>query len=847
MKRIFLISILLMTVASSSFAAPRTKAQAKAIAEKMAEKIGSIVYDDAVAVKRAPVRKVGAEETAAYYIFDYGNNEGFIIVSGDDRMPEIVGYSDQGAFSEEDMPEPLKEFLEAYTRTVTAVAEGDAIATENASQASAATSVTPVAPLLGTISWNQDAPYNLMCPLISGKSPVTGCAATAISMIMRYHKYPVNQVALEGYTTETNYISIPSIAASTATEDQFDWDNMLPVYTSAATEQQQNAVAKLMYHVGVALKMDYGVKESSAYNRNMLPAFKTFGYDESLLQSVERKNYTYTEWKNIILRELNAKRPISYNGQSSGGGHAFVCDGIDSDGFVHINWGWGGSSNGYFDVAVLNPNDNSGIGASTTTDGYYGSNMMVIGITPANTAGESKVPAGTYSSDWTKLSMSIVANDDNKLYYNTSYTYKNKLIVTVTNSGDKDFYNWSELRFATTETMPSTSKKEFPNLYMSLQPGETKTYVMDITVSKSGESYPENMSYWFMMNNGSTVVMDKTTFPVLEIGNPNLTITSITANTSGTHEVTYAGYNVMAPSVKDSYITYTVTVNNTGSTYRGNDIYFGFYNPATENFTGSAKSVEFPNGTSTYSITDKSLVYGQMAGLVLWTPFISGILNESETQKLYVASGGGYLSLKNRLMCYAEGPTYQVTIRDANYSANDNCYYSTLYLDYAVKIPEGVKAYTAEIKSGTEIVITPIDEDVIPAYTGVVLEMSSTGTYDFHATSTDAAIGSDLQGILTSTPTSSVSGSVYVLNIKEGSPLFSRYTGANLGANKAYLVFPSSEAKYTLRMADDDVTAIKSATATQQGDSRYYNLQGVPVSNPSKGIYIKNGKKIIIK
>lgn len=160
---------------------------------------------------------------------------------------------------------------------------------------------------------------------------------------------------------------------------------MLPQYASYEplnyTDAQAAAVAKLLYHCGVACEMDYGPSSGA----NVTPAILStyFGYDSDLMQDLNRDVFTLAEWSQIMDKELTAKRPILYSGQSSDGGHEFVCDGTDGNGLYHINWGWGGYQDGYFDVTILNP-DKGGAGSGSAPDGYNQYCSMIIGITPDN-------------------------------------------------------------------------------------------------------------------------------------------------------------------------------------------------------------------------------------------------------------------------------------------------------------------------------------------------------------------------------------------------------------------------------------------------------------------------------
>lgn len=374
-------------------AGPRSFLQAKAIAEKQAALLGVTI--DQKAITKARKQDSKGEITLSqesYYVFPNANSKGFTIVSGDDRLPEIVGYSSQGSYDENNLPEGFISFMKAYQNLYNKVNLGDAEALKklaeikawrNKKNASAETS-SAVAPLLGNIEWDQTSPYNNMCPKYdSVHVAATGCVATAMAQVMAYYKYPKQLKAdIPGYVNRWNGIpmEIPTI---TREEGIYDWDNMLPKYNKEAnaTQQQKDAVAKLMYHCGAAVQMNYGPESAAAVSATKLA--KYFGYDADLMMDLNRATFTLDKWMQIIDTELAAGRPVLYSGQASDGGHQFICDGKDGEGLYHINWGWSGSQNGYFDLSLLNP-EKGGTGSGNSTEGYNRLCSMTIGIAPDN-------------------------------------------------------------------------------------------------------------------------------------------------------------------------------------------------------------------------------------------------------------------------------------------------------------------------------------------------------------------------------------------------------------------------------------------------------------------------------
>ena len=388
-KRTALLVVGLTLFQVLAWAGPRSFQQAQAIAERQAALQGIIMDQQQVSKARKQYLLNGSsssETATSYYVFDNGADKGFTIVSGDDELPEIVGYSAHGNSENLMKTEGCAAFLKAYQKFVAAFTQGDAkarkiLAEQRALKADGRYQQPKIDPLLGDIAWNQDPPYNNMCPKYEGsKLSATGCVATAMAQVMMYYKHPNElQATIPAYTTATNKLKVNAISKG----EKYDWDNMLPTYTEGEyNPPQADAVAKLMFHCGAAVQMDYGDSSGALLRPEDMSTY--FGYDADLLQEVYRSVYTLAEWKKILDRELEAKRPIIYGGvRSYERGHQFVCDGSDGEGLYHINWGWSGDSDGYFDITLLDP-DVSGTGAGTSADGYNRDCSVIIGIAPDN-------------------------------------------------------------------------------------------------------------------------------------------------------------------------------------------------------------------------------------------------------------------------------------------------------------------------------------------------------------------------------------------------------------------------------------------------------------------------------
>lgn len=304
------------------------------------------------------------------------DNDGFVIVSADERAHTILGYSLNGTFSYNSLPTPLQVLLNNYETQLKQL-PSIKVTTDSTHKYAPVTRATyqGVAPLLGSIEWNQDAPFNLQCPtdpVYSSTTPA-GCVAIAAAQIMKFHRHPEKGSGKRSYTTTTNRIGISVSYEGTI----YDWDNMLNSYNYGYNDTQANAVAELCYHIGSACRTDYCYEGSGATAKDIANALKqNFGYDDDL-EYIDRTYFTEPVWEQMLRDELDAGRPILHFGEGPTGGHAFVCDGYDSEGLFHYNWGWGGTSDGYFRSAALEPTV-LGIGSGAGCYNYLQSALTQI-------------------------------------------------------------------------------------------------------------------------------------------------------------------------------------------------------------------------------------------------------------------------------------------------------------------------------------------------------------------------------------------------------------------------------------------------------------------------------------
>ena len=319
-----------------------------------------------------------SESAPAFYVFNNENGKGFVIVSGDDcTTTPILAYSYDQNFSAENMPENVSNWMNGIRSEINNARENGAKSRTAAMYEH--NDRTPIV-LLQTALWDQRKPYNSKLPV----GYVTGCPATAISIIMRYHKWPEKGV---GVIPESN-----DKIGSVELGHTYDWDNMPLTYNDMPTDYQKEQVGVLMRDVGAMVRTQYGGGSAGANPEETLPQLMPIymRYNANTIKSYFKRDFSDSEWHAMLQKELDEKRPILYGGYSSGGGHQFVLDGYAADNFYHVNWGWSGVSNGYYLLTDMCPPE-QGAGGSHSTDGFTQKQDAIIGIQP-----DPENPGGGY-------------------------------------------------------------------------------------------------------------------------------------------------------------------------------------------------------------------------------------------------------------------------------------------------------------------------------------------------------------------------------------------------------------------------------------------------------------------
>lgn len=358
-------TILLALLPCLTFASERSLEQAASVARQfIAEQ--SVVHR---APSQAKVKCVYTQpmpnlEREAFYVFNTGD-KGFVIVSAETNAPDVIGYSDENSFCTKNMPAHVQGWFDYYAQQLEWLAEHP---TEKAFAPSK--TYTPIEPLLGAMEWGQDEPFNYFCPIMPGEKArsVTGCVATAMSQIMAYHQWPKHSKGQHRLPYDT------CVVLDYDKEGEYDWDNILPVNykNTPTTPQQDTAVAKLMWHVGVAADMQYSFNGSGALNIDMARSLlRHFDYD-STIQYLYLNDFGAEALTDTLYRQFQLKQPCFLGGNTYLlEGHAFLCDGINEEGKLHINWGWHGLYNGYFCVSLLDPYWHEGGNVSEMAFTYY--------------------------------------------------------------------------------------------------------------------------------------------------------------------------------------------------------------------------------------------------------------------------------------------------------------------------------------------------------------------------------------------------------------------------------------------------------------------------------------------
>ena len=393
----------------------------------------TLVYAAAPGEKGVALRSTASDAEADYFVFNFSSGKGFAIISGEDRVRPILGYSHTGSFDADNLPTALKGMLAFYQKqiewAINQNLEASPEVTDEWNNYLSGTMPKTRAVTITTAEWSQDDPYNRKAPMIGKERTYVGCVATAMGIVMKHYEYPAKAV---NPPTQNTYSVAGNKVTAKFTYGEYDWENMLDAYVdSSFTDVEANAVATLLFHCGINTEMNFELEGSGTSNLLAAKALRdVFGYSPEI-RYLNRDAYRWTEWKKMLRNELDEGYPVLYDGYGEAeGGHAFVCDGYDDQDHFHINWGWGGYRNGFFSLSLLN--------------GFNEDQNMITHIRPETTGETYYVRPYLTSATYTKkgrfvsvdLSMKYCAIDDHKFWFGLGVADEDDAVVKAPKKED---------------------------------------------------------------------------------------------------------------------------------------------------------------------------------------------------------------------------------------------------------------------------------------------------------------------------------------------------------------------------------------------------------------------------
>lgn len=375
----------------------------------------------------------GTADYQPFYVFNSTDGDGFVIIAGDDAMPEILAKADNGNFDSSTIPPQLEWLLQQYEQAYESLRDNP-----QPSRAVEREKKTPM--LTKTANFGQEGPYNAYCP----DGSLTGCGATAIAIMMHHLQYPSRGEGSHSYKCNGRTLSMDF-------DFDINWNQILDDYSGNYTKEQADAVAKLMYAIGVAIEMEYGKYESTSSVGSATVLAKYFKYYGNPYYLPKDRTSSDADWENIMDGELDRNGVLVYRGadKKDEGGHIFIVDGRDEDGRYHINWGWEGAYNGYFYLTKLTPSFMSDYSH------YHG---ILYSVFPEQTRKFSPIMLSSLD-----LGMGLVVNAE-KIVKGQRYNYSLSNVYNVDNERrtgqlgvllvDKDNYVKSVLAYGDIDLLP---------------------------------------------------------------------------------------------------------------------------------------------------------------------------------------------------------------------------------------------------------------------------------------------------------------------------------------------------------------------------------------------------------
>ena len=747
-----------------------------------------------------------------YYVFNCENNGGYVIVGGDERAKEILGYSSEGTFDYATAPADLKWWLTQYDLQIR-----KAVATSGGTSLSLSLSTTSggrtdIEPLMST-KWAQEAPFNLGITQ-SVNSLYAGCVAVAGAQVMKKWEYPVkgNNHAFDAAT----YGSYTAVAVNTGMA--YDWTNMKDVYTyldDDYTDASCKAVADLVYSVGRSCDMNYSTSGSSASAEVLGAAMiSDFGYDKGMTAEY-RDMYTDDDWESLVYTELANGRPVIYSGASDEeGGHCFVCDGYNSDdNTFHINWGWRGYCDNYFVLTATR----ALLPYSYTDDEAYGfthSQGILKGVCPDN--GGILRYAVSYSSP----SISVTTGDRGATI---------RYSCTADNLTLADVNVPVGIVLTDTETGETTFTTSYNSSYIGS--GLGSYYLMDMyfyipTSLNPGSTYSVALAYKDENDQWQKAICPlSTSDPALTVNTPanDLYLVSDPSVGESGDYTTVDDFEIVFHVKNQSTSDITTALSFTLYKVQGlNGTYAGYCSLPNQTFKAGA--------VTDISIEASDIKYSGLSAGNKYTVALKDATNSYDICKAF---------------SYNFNATEKINIDYALSSVG----WGTVCLPFTADIPSGLKAYSIVGASGSELVKQEVSDGKFQMNTPYIINGES-GTYSFSGPDTPRDIYTS--GLLTGITEESTESSPiyapansYILAVVDGVLGFYKLP-SQLACRQysAYLKLGAGVASLPYFTFTDDVVAtdIKRKIVETVG-TKVYNIMGQRVSPHTRGIVIINGRK----
>lgn len=775
------------------------------------------------------------ETETHYYVFNYGTNDGYIIVGGDMAAQEVLAYAETGHFDYEALPPQMKDWLTGYSdqihEAIRQVKAGEAVILDQAGKKQSsgrAPGRSNISPML-TTKWDQIAPYNSQMPLnqqsgfTGAYSFATGCVATAGAQVMKYHNWPDSGVGSHSSSHRINGVTFSADFGNTV----YRWDKMQDTYDTEGKQygvyhgtESEIAVGTLMYHIGVSVDMQYGQFRSNGSSSSCFDLAKSlityFKYSK-MISYEERNTYTDQDWEDRIYTELAASRPVVYRGSAAdGSGHAFVCDGY-RDGRFHINWGWNGSYNDYFLLTptatekALTPNG-TGSGGGAAGSSYTTDQGAIVNIMP-DPDGTSEVHKAMCTDGYYLDKDEGYPGGTNILH---GAIYSKSLAETEFTYGMR-YVNVNDENDVVVSPMYLTN---------TLKPNWGSTY-HQFTISKDvtvGETY-----YVYPMFIGDDGEWEE----VRISGNPEIPTLTITAPQGFvlTQDIVISNNGYVSPSTKSAF---SFAVKNYGPA----DYFWAYIsNPGwSQNYMYYSCGSVANNVENNYSLN--------MSGFRKMNDNLS--MTFGEDYAIYVYRN--YKISPHVVFHYVEDLPIDFTMSAAGWG--------TICLPYESAVPSGLKAYSITGVDGNKLLLEPVEK--MEMNTPYLLN-GTQGTYSFVGPDTpmvpdyiDGLLAGNVSPSTDNSPVYAPAGS-YVLQQKNGKLGF--YLVENDNTQKirqysAYLQIEEAAPALAGQRAfyfDIDAEGIEEIANDESHYGVAYGINGQRVEANHKGLTVRNGKISFIK